>query len=190
MQLWSSWKGRLPRASFVLRSGLRMIHQDRPTLESNWPQHEQCRYFTAPSPLSPRGAWIPRFKIVFWRKARLNFKVQKELPLGWAWSLVFIEFLENFEFQTGSIWALHVAPSQGCYFDFFEKIKMGNLWVRHLSRIWKFSKFGVCLIFSAGGSQIAPPQGVLSWGLKFKICLLLGASQMAPPQGANFILKK
>jgi hypothetical protein len=41
------------------------------------------------------------------RKARSNFPSPKEAPkmvsFSWAWSLVFIDFLKNFEFQTGSI---------------------------------------------------------------------------------------
>ena len=136
MQLWNSWKGQLPMASFVLWSGLRMIHQDRPTLESNWPLHEQR--FPVPSPLSPKGGggvnskehnWVlkggPRLEFEISKLESKNWSSKFD-PLGWAWALVFVEFSENFEFQTGSIWTLHVAPSQGVLFWFFWENKMGK----------------------------------------------------------------
>ena len=79
------------------------------------------------------------------------------------------------------------ATSKG-YFDFLRKIKkkMEILWVRHLSRgIWNFSK--VCLILSAGGSQKAPPQRVLSWSLKFKLTFCRESSGGATSWWATFI---
>ena len=115
-------------------------------IELCWNRIGHGTNFTPPSSMRQSGHDFQGSKSDV-RKARSDFpssqELKKMISSGWAWTLVFIAFLKNFEIQTGWIWALHVAPSQGVSSEGFEIricLLQGTLRWRHLKRCFDFEK--------------------------------------------------
>ena len=105
------------------------------------------------------GAWIPKFKIVFKRKSRRISKSKRSSPrLGVGpciYSLFWKFWISNRLQSEPSMWR-HL---RGMLFWFFWENKMEICgWDTSAGSLKNFKNDGG-LIFSAGGSQTAPPQG-------------------------------